>query len=37
MPRKAQWKYLLDETPDFKRWYDNLAPGSQITANENTR
>jgi hypothetical protein len=37
LPRKAKWRYLLDEYPDFRRWYDNLARGSGITANENAR
>ena len=37
MPRKARWKHLLDKDPNFKRWYDNLARGSIITANENAR
>jgi len=37
MPRVARWKSFLKEYPDFKRWYDNLARGSKITANENAR
>ena len=35
--RKARWIKLLDEYPDFKRWYDNLSRGSKGTANERTR
>jgi len=27
----------LEENPDFKRWYDNLARGSEYTAKENAR
>jgi hypothetical protein len=34
---KARWKNLLEEYPDFRRWYDNLARGSRNTANENAR
>jgi hypothetical protein len=37
LPRKVAWKSLLEEHPDFKRWYDNLARGSINTANENAR
>ena len=37
MPRKARWKHLLDKDQNFKRWHDNLARGSTITANENAR
>jgi hypothetical protein len=37
LPRTAQWKRLLEETPDFRRWYDNLARGSLITAQVNAR
>ena len=35
--RKAKWAPLLTEYPDFKRWYDNLARGSQGTAKERAR
>jgi integrase len=37
LPRKVAWKSLIEEHPDFKRWYDNLARGSTNTANENAR
>jgi len=37
MPRRAAWRYLLEEHEDFRRWYDNLARGSINTANENAR
>jgi len=37
LARKARWKYLLEEDPNFRRWYDNLSRGSIITANENAR
>jgi len=30
--RVARWAYLLEENPDFRRWYDNLARGSMGTA-----
>jgi hypothetical protein len=35
--RKSRWAYLLDENPDFKRWYDDLSRGSEGTAKENAR
>ena len=35
MPRIARWKGLLEEYPGFNRWYENLARGSRITADEN--
>ncbi|RLI46746.1 site-specific integrase [Candidatus Bathyarchaeota archaeon] len=35
--RVARWAYLLDEDPDFRRWYDNLARGSEATAVERAR
>lgn len=36
MPKKSQyWSFLED--PDFKRWYDNLARGSPVTAKERLR
>jgi hypothetical protein len=37
LPRKAAWKHLLDDSEDFRRWYDNLARRSMNTANENAR
>ena len=37
MPRKAAWKYLLEEHQDFRRWYENLARGSYNTADLNAR
>ena len=35
--RRARWAYLLDEDPDFRRWFENLARGSRVTAFENAR
>lgn len=35
--RVARWAYLLDEDPDFKRWYENLSRGSLGTAKERAR
>ena len=35
--RKTRWAYLLDEDPVFRRWYDNLARGSETTAKERAR
>ena len=35
--KRARWAYLLDEDPDFRRWFDNLARGSEVTAFENAR
>lgn len=35
--RKARWAYLLDENSNFRRWYDNLARGSEGTARERAR
>jgi len=35
--RVARWAYLLDEDPDFRRWFDNLARGSEATAVERAR
>jgi len=35
--RKARWAYLLVDDPDFKRWYDNLSKGSEVTAKETAR
>ena len=37
MPMVARWRSLLNEYPDFKRWHENLARGSIITAKENAR
>ncbi|MHA1632269.1 MAG: site-specific integrase [Candidatus Freyarchaeota archaeon] len=35
--RYARWAHLLDEDPDFRRWFENLARGSEVTAFENAR
>ena len=35
--RKARWAHLLEEDPAFRRWYDNLARGSEGTARERAR
>jgi len=35
--RKSRWAYLLEDNPDFKRWYDDLSRGSEGTAKENAR
>jgi hypothetical protein len=35
--RRARWAHLLDENQDFRRWYDNLARGSEGTARERAR
>jgi hypothetical protein len=35
--RTAGWAYLLEEDVDFRRWYDNLARGSGVTAAERAR
>jgi hypothetical protein len=37
LPRVAQWKSLLNEDDDFRRWYENLARGSKNTADLNAR
>lgn len=37
MVRRARWAHYLDEDPNFRRWYDNLARGSEVTAKENAR
>jgi integrase len=37
LPRVAKWAYLLDDDPDFRRWYENLSRGSDVTAKENAR
>jgi len=35
--RKARWAYLLEENQNFRRWYNNLAMGSEVTAKERAR
>ena len=35
--RVARWVHLLDEDADFRRWYEDLARGSGVTANERAR
>lgn len=35
--KKARWAHLLEENPDFRRWYDNLARGSEYTAKDRAR
>ena len=35
--RKARWARLLEENPEFRRWYKNLSRGSEGTANERAR
>ena len=35
--RRARWAYLLEEDEDFRRWYNNLAMGSEVTAKERAR
>ena len=35
--RAARWAYLLDEDTEFRRWFENLARGSQVTAVERAR
>ncbi len=35
--RVARWVHLLDEDEEFRRWYENLARGSEVTANERAR
>lgn len=35
--RLARWAHLLEENPDFRRWYENLARGSEGTARERAR
>ena len=35
--KRALWSRLLDEDPDLRRWYDNLARGSEGTAVERVR
>lgn len=33
----ARWAHLLDEEPDFRRWYENLSMGSKLTAKEGAK
>ena len=33
----ARWAHLLDEEPDFRRWYENLSMGSKLTGKEGAR
>ena len=33
----ARWAYLLEEDPDFKRWYRNMAMASEGTASQRAR
>lgn len=33
----ARWARLLEEEPDFRRWYENLSMGSKLTAKEGAR
>lgn len=35
--RRPRWANLLEENPDFRRWYENLARGSVGTARERAR
>jgi len=35
--RRARWAHLLEENRVFRRWYDNLARGSEGTARERAR
>lgn len=35
--RSARWAHLLDEDPVFRRWYENLARGSEWTARGRAR
>ena len=35
--REAGWARLLDEDPDFRRWFENLGRGSAGTARERAR
>ena len=35
--RKSRWAYLLEEDDVFRRWYNNLAMGSEVTAKERAR
>ena len=35
--RRAKWTHFLDSNPNFRRWYQNLARGSEGTARERAR
>jgi integrase len=35
--RRARWAHLLEDDPEFRRWYENLARGSLGTARERAR
>ena len=35
--KQAKWAPLLEKFPDLRRWYDNLARGSENTARERVR
>ena len=35
--RRSGWEHLLDEDPNFRRWYDNLARGSEWTSKVRAR
>jgi hypothetical protein len=35
--KQAKWAPLLEKYPDLRRWYDNLARGSENTARERVR
>lgn len=35
--RRAKWAYLLEEDPNFNRWFKNLEKGSKYTARERAR
>ncbi|MCW3992553.1 MAG: site-specific integrase, partial [Candidatus Bathyarchaeota archaeon] len=35
--RRARWAFLLNEDPVFRRWYENLARGSEWTARTRAR
>ena len=37
MRKPAYWAHYLDEDLNFKRWYDNLARGSRLTARDRAR
>jgi hypothetical protein len=37
MPRRSGWKQLIEEYPEFNRWYQNLARNSETTAQERAR
>ena len=37
LPRTARWKKLYSEDPTFRRWFENLARGSENTADLNAR